>query len=214
MSTHPQEKQEYWQDNGSAEAQAGLDKAAQYNEEEEDEDSPFEMVRIAVSNKDSPDLPSMTFRTWFLGVIFCGALAFVNQFYWFRQNQISLGSAVVQIVSFPLGYLMAKFLPTRKFRTFGWEWSLNPGPFNIKEHVLITICATACAQTAYALDVVVIKKMWYQSDLGFLASYLFLLTSQLMGYSFAGFSRRLLVHPAAMIWPSTLVMCTLFRTFH
>ncbi|KAI8324298.1 OPT superfamily oligopeptide transporter [Martensiomyces pterosporus] len=205
---------EHWNDTGAAEAKAGLEKASHFNEEEEEEDSPFETVRIAVSNKDNPDLPSLTFRAWFLGIIFCGALAFVNQFYWFRQNQLSLGSAVVQIVSFPIGYVMAKLLPTRKFRTFGWEWTLNPGPFNIKEHVLITIFATACAQTAYALDVVVIKKMWYQSDLGFGASYLFLLTSQLLGYSFAGFSRRFLVHPAAMIWPSTLITATLFRTFH
>lgn len=32
-------------------------------------------------------------------------------------------------------------LPKRKFRTFGYEWSLNPGPFNMKEHMLATIMA-------------------------------------------------------------------------
>ncbi|KAI8320119.1 OPT superfamily oligopeptide transporter [Martensiomyces pterosporus] len=210
VDTQPQ----HWDEAGAVEAKAGIEKPGQFSEEEEEEDSPFEMVRIAVSNKDNQDLPSLTFRAWLLGIIFCGALSFVNQFYWFRQNQLSLGSAVVQIVSFPIGYLMAKFLPTRKFRTFGWEWTLNPGPFNIKEHVLITIFATAASGSAYAIDVVTIKKMWYQSDLGFGASYLFLLTSQLLGYSFAGFSRRFLVYPAAMLWPSTLITATLFRTFH
>jgi hypothetical protein len=36
---------------------------------------------------------------------------------------------------------MAKTLPTREFNTFGLKWSLNRGPFNKKEHTLITIMA-------------------------------------------------------------------------
>ncbi|KAJ1963432.1 hypothetical protein GGI12_002063, partial [Dipsacomyces acuminosporus] len=218
MSTYNQgdvdTKPEHWDGPGAAEEAAGLEKADQFNEDEEDDDSPFEMVRIAVSNKDDSDLPVLTFRSWVLGIFFAAALSFVNQFYWFRELQVSLNSSVVQILSFPLGYLMARFLPTRKFRTFGWEWSFNPGPFNIKEHVLITMFSVTATGSAYAIDVVTIKKMWYETDLGFGASYLFLLTTQMLGYSFAGFARRFLVYPAAMIWPSTLIMCTLFRTFH
>ncbi|KAI8321858.1 OPT family small oligopeptide transporter [Martensiomyces pterosporus] len=172
------------------------------------------MVRVAVSNKDDPSLPCLTFRAWVLGIIFAAALAFINQFYWFRENSITLSGYVVQLLSFPLGYLMALVLPKRKFRTFGWEWTLNPGPFNIKEHVLISIFAGTSVNTTYGIDVVTIKKMWYHSDIGFGPSILFILTSQIMGYSFAGFSRKFLVYPAAMIWPANLVSVTLFRTFH
>ncbi|KAJ2378003.1 hypothetical protein H4S02_007487, partial [Coemansia sp. RSA 2611] len=184
------------------------------NEAEEEEDSPFEMVRAAVSNRDNIDLPCLTFRSWVLGIIFCAGLAFVNQFYWFRENSISLGGYVVQLLSFPLGYLMALVLPTTRYRTFGWEWTLNPGPFNIKEHVIISIFAGTSVSTAYGIDVVTIKRMWYKSELGFGPSILFILTSQIMGYSFAGLSRKFLVYPAAMIWPVNLVSVTLFRTFH
>ncbi|KAJ1956794.1 hypothetical protein GGI12_005210, partial [Dipsacomyces acuminosporus] len=182
--------------------------------DEEEDDSPFEMVRIAVPNKDDPTLPCLTFRAWVLGMIFAAALAFVNQYYWFRENPITLGGYVVQLVSFPCGYIMHLVLPKRRFRTFGWEWSLNPGPFNIKEHVLISIFAGASVSTTYGIDVVTIKKMYYKSDMGFGPSILFILTSQIMGYSFAGFSRKFLVYPAAMIWPATLISVTLFRTFH
>ncbi|KAJ1766309.1 hypothetical protein IW140_005454 [Coemansia sp. RSA 1813] len=178
------------------------------------EDSPIEMVRMAVSNKDDPNMPCLTFRSWVLGIIFAVGLAFVNQYYWFRENPITLNGYVVQLLSFPLGYIMALVLPKRKFRTFGWEWTLNPGPFNIKEHVIISIFAGTSVGTTYGIDVVTIKKMWYHTDMGFGPSILFILTSQIMGYSFAGFSRRFLVYPAAMIWPSTLVSVTLFRTFH
>ncbi|KAJ1733963.1 hypothetical protein LPJ72_002598 [Coemansia sp. Benny D160-2] len=178
------------------------------------EDSPIEMVRMAVSNIDDPSMPCLTFRSWILGTIFAAGLGFVNQYYWFRENPITLNGYVVQLLTFPIGYIMALVLPKRKFNTFGWEWSLNPGPFNIKEHVLISIFAGTSVGTTYGIDVVTIKRMWYKLDMGFGPSILFILTSQIMGYSFAGFSRRFLVYPAAMIWPASLVSVALFRTFH
>ncbi|KAJ2272336.1 hypothetical protein J3F81_003096, partial [Coemansia sp. RSA 371] len=179
-----------------------------------EEDSPYEVVRHSVSNKDDPSMYSLTFRVWLLGIIFTGVLSFVNQFFFYRQNQLSLGGSVVQLLAFPAGYVLSRVLPTRKFTTFGWVWTLNPGPFNIKEHVLISIFATASSGSPYAIDVVTIKKIWYKSDLGFVASLLFILTSQIMGYSFAGLARKFLVYPAAMIWPASLISVTLFRTFH
>ncbi|KAJ1881925.1 hypothetical protein LPJ57_001289 [Coemansia sp. RSA 486] len=192
----------------------GTDLESEHKSDADEEDSPFEMVRAAVSNKDDPDLPCLTFRSWILGIVFCAALAFVNQFYWFRENSLSLGGYVVQLLSFPLGYLLALILPKRKFNTFGWQWSMNPGPFNIKEHVIISIFSGTSVGTAYGIDVVTIKRMWYKSDMGFGPSVLFILTSQIMGYSFAGLSRKFLVYPAAMIWPANLISVTLFRTFH
>ena len=35
----------------------------------------------------------------------------------------------------------AQLMPSKKFCTLGLVWSLNPGPFSIKEHTLITIMA-------------------------------------------------------------------------
>ena len=37
---------------------------------------------------------------------------------------------------------------------------LNPGPFSIKEHVLITIMATVGASSAYATDIVAVQKVY------------------------------------------------------
>ncbi|KAJ2756231.1 hypothetical protein GGI19_001010 [Coemansia pectinata] len=172
------------------------------------------MVRAAVSNKDDPDTPCLTFRSLTLGILFCTGLAFVNQLFYFRANPIALGGYVIQLLSFPLGYLMAKILPRTRFRTFGWEWSLNPGPFSIKEHALVSIFAGPSASAAYAIDVPVIIRLYYKIELGFATSVLFILTSQVIAFSLAGFSRKLLVYPAAMIWPANLVSVTVFRTFH
>ena len=48
---------------------------------------------------------------------------------------------VVQLLAFPAGKLLEAILPTRQFTTFGYAWSLNPGKFNPKEHMVITIMA-------------------------------------------------------------------------
>jgi hypothetical protein len=42
-------------------------------------------------------------------------------------------------VCLPLGQGLAAILPTKNFNTFGYIWSLNPGPFSIKEHVCISV---------------------------------------------------------------------------
>ena len=54
---------------------------------------------------------------------------------------------VEQLVTYPLGCLWARTVPN--YRIFGL--SLNPGPFSIKEHVLITIMAAVGSETAYAV---------------------------------------------------------------
>ena len=54
---------------------------------------------------------------------------------------------VIQLLSFPLVRLWARVMP--KVKIFGI--SVNPGPFTIKEHVLITIMGGVGAQSAYAV---------------------------------------------------------------
>lgn len=46
-----------------------------------------------------------------------------------------------------MGQLWARIVPN--WRIFGI--SINPGPFTIKEHVLVTIMATVGYQSAYAV---------------------------------------------------------------
>ncbi|KAG0346501.1 hypothetical protein BG005_000705, partial [Podila minutissima] len=101
---------------------------------QEEDDSPIEEVRVTVPNTDDPSIPCNTFRMWFLGLIFTAIISFVNQFFYLRQTKITIGYSVVALVSLPLGHFMAKVLPTTQYSIGGWSFSLNPGPFSIKEH--------------------------------------------------------------------------------
>ncbi|KAI4296464.1 hypothetical protein L6164_036420 [Bauhinia variegata] len=113
---------------------------------DEDEVSPIEEVRLTVTNTDDPTLPVWTFRMWFLGLLSCALLSFLNQFFSYRTEPLVITQLTVQVAVLPIGHFMAAVLPTAKFRLPGLgskELSFNPGPFNMKEHVLITIFANA-----------------------------------------------------------------------
>ena len=43
----------------------------------DEEDSPYPEVRASVSNIDDPDMPAMTIRMWFVGLLLCMTSTFV-----------------------------------------------------------------------------------------------------------------------------------------
>jgi len=91
------------------------------------------------------------------------------------------------------------------------EFTLNPGPFKVKEHVLITIFANSGAGNVYSIHVVSAVKLFYKKELSFVVALVVVITSQVMGFGWAGLFRRYLVDPAAMWWPQNLVQVSLFR---
>ncbi|KAI9121481.1 hypothetical protein K1719_008514 [Acacia pycnantha] len=188
---------------------------------DEDEVSPIEEVRLTVTNTDDPNLPVWTFRMWFLGLISCSLLSFFNQFFAYRSEPLVITQITVQVATLPIGYFMAAVLPTTKVRIprFGSKtFSLNPGPFNMKEHVLITIFANAGSAfgsgSPYAVGIVTIIKAFYGRGISFFAAWLLIITTQVLGYGWAGLIRKYVVEPAHMWWPSTLVQVSLFRALH
>ncbi|XP_031257591.1 oligopeptide transporter 7-like isoform X2 [Pistacia vera] len=179
------------------------------------ENSPIEQVALTVPTTDDPSLPTFTFRTLILGTLSCVLLSFLNQFFWYRREPLSVTSISAQIAVLPLGYFMAKTVTGRVFfKGQKWEFTLNPGPFNVKEHVLITIFANAGAGNVYAIHIVSVVKIFYKKQLTFIVSLLVVLTTQVLGFGWAGMFRRYLVEPAAMWWPQNLVQVSLFRALH
>ncbi|XP_010246854.1 PREDICTED: oligopeptide transporter 7-like [Nelumbo nucifera] len=179
------------------------------------DNSPIEQVALTVPITDDPTLPILTFRMWVLGTLACALLSFLNQFFWYRKEPLSITSISAQIAVVPLGHLMASTITDRVFfKKSRWEFTLNPGPFNIKEHVLITIFANSGAGNVYAIHIVSAVKLFYKKNLTFLVSLLVVITSQVLGFGWAGLFRRYLVEPAAMWWPHNLVQVSLFRALH
>ncbi|XWS48614.1 hypothetical protein CRYUN_Cryun13aG0091800 [Craigia yunnanensis] len=182
---------------------------------EEIEECPVKQVELTVPKTDDPTLPAVTFRMWVLGLGACVILSFVNQFFWYRKMPLSITSISAMIAVVPLGHLMARTLPHRVFfKNTRWKFTMNPGPFNMKEHVLITIFANSGAGTVYATHILSAVKLYYKRKLTFLPALLVMITTQFLGFGWAGIFRKYLVEPGEMWWPSNLVMVSLFRALH
>ncbi|CAI0440250.1 unnamed protein product [Linum tenue] len=179
----------------------------------------IEEVALVVPETDDPTLPVMTFRAWFLGLTSCTLLIFLNTFFTYRTQPLVISAILMQIAVLPIGKFMAKTLPTREFDLFGvWKFSLNPGPFNIKEHVIITIFANCGVSQgggdAYSIGAITVMKAYYKQSLSFACALVIVITTQVLGYGWAGLLRRYLVDPVEMWWPANLAQVSLFRALH
>lgn len=126
----------------------------------------------------------------------------------------------------PMGKFLAYSLPITTYRIpaipipftsrrFGpYPFSFNPGPWNIKEHALVYMMANVSTSSPYALFSVVVAEFNYGHKFGFWFAAILILATQMTGFGLAGLSRKFLVWPASMLWPSNLVTCTILNTFH
>ncbi|KAK3375461.1 OPT family small oligopeptide transporter [Podospora didyma] len=189
--------------------EAAMKRTAEVSEE----DSPYPEVRAAVHNYDE-EMPCNTVRAWTIGLalIFLGAS--MNTLFSLRAPSISLGSLIAQVIAWPIGHGWAKVVPERRFNTFGIRWSLNPGPFNIKEHSIIVVMASVSFSVAYATDIILAQIIFYKQDFGILFQLLLTISTQSLGYGIAGMMRKFLVYPASMIWPGNLVSVTLMNAMY
>lgn len=108
---------------------------------------------------------------------------------------------------------MARFLPRVTILGF----PLNPGPFTIKEHVVVTIMAGVGAETAYAVrllfhlpiilvasltsvktDIVAVQRLHYGKIYNFGYQFMVVMSTQLIGFSIGGIAKRFLVSPPSM----------------
>lgn len=113
---------------------------------------------------------------------------------------------------------MAKWLPSRSFRIRNYEFSLNPGPFSQKEHMLITIMSGLTLSGTYSTYIFVsqISPVFFNQGWARNLVYQYLLTisMQFLGYGLAGLLRECLVYPDFCIWPSSLAVIVLNRSLH
>ncbi|KAG5981536.1 hypothetical protein E4U55_002840 [Claviceps digitariae] len=177
------------------------------------QDSPYPEVRAAVRNYDEY-LPCNTVRAWTIGLLLVVLGASMNTLFSLRQPSIAIGPLVAQIIAWPMGHAWARFMPSKTFTTFGLRWSLNPGPFNIKEHSIIGVMASVSFSVAYSTDIILAQLIFYKQNFGILFQLLLTISTQSLGYGIAGTMRKFLVYPASMIWPANLVVVTMMNAMY
>jgi OPT family small oligopeptide transporter len=174
-----------------------------------------EYVEAAVRAEDGEE-PANTLRAWVLGFFFVTISSGVNMLLSMRSPAITIPVVAILLLVYPVGCFWARVVPNWTFKTFGVVWSVNPGPFNIKEHTVVTLMASVTYGYAYSTDALLAlqAKSLYNHDLGVGFQLLFTISSQLIGVCLAGLGRRFLVWPAALTWPNNFSTTTLLYALH
>lgn len=181
-----------------------------------EDDSPYPEVRASVPSTDDPSLVQNTIRMWTIGMIMTTIGCGLNMLFSMHSPTIVLTTFLTSILAWPLGRAWDMVMPDKPvFGRFGGP-SLNPAPFNVKEHALVTAMGNVAFGTgnAYATDIILSMNNFYHKDFGWGFDLLAVWSTQCIGFAMAGLSRKVLVTPASMIWPANLVTCTFLTNMH
>ncbi|ATY64702.1 oligopeptide transporter [Cordyceps militaris] len=171
----------------------------------------FDVLTHTIHLQDDPTLSAITFRSIIIGLglsVFGGVLSGI---FFFKPQFVAIPAVFIAVVAFLLGEAMARLIPRSSHPLLRF---LNPGPFNIKEHLAITIMANAASTSALGLEIIASERLYYGRRVSAGLSFFMLLSSQCLGYGMAGMMRRTIVYPAAMLWPSNLPINTMLERLH
>ncbi|KAM3504056.1 hypothetical protein MY10362_003805 [Beauveria mimosiformis] len=153
-------------------------------------------VRRVVNLTDDLTEPTITFRYFLLTILFVAPGAFLSQMSHYRTTSAPYSVFFVQIASNYLGKWLAQVLPD-------WEvkipftkksFSLNPGPFSTKEHVLVTISAASGATYNLGYTLISMSELYFGQPVNGAVATFFMLAITWTGYSYAALARQFLIY--------------------
>lgn len=170
--------------------------------------SPYPEVRAVCDPFDDPTVSCETIRVYIVGLVWLAIGTFIGVFFNDRQPSISLSTSIVQLFIYPSGMLLAKILPKWSVTVFGTKLDLNPGPWSYKEQMLTTLFySIAGGLAAYVTSNITAQKLprFYDNDwVTFGYQTLLILSTNFLGFGFAGIMRRVSVYPVRAVWPTVL----------
>ncbi|KAK1596434.1 OPT oligopeptide transporter [Colletotrichum navitas] len=201
------------------------------------DDSPHEVIRASVPPTDDVTLSINTPRMWALSFLFSVLGSSTNLFFSLRYPSVAITPVIALLLVHPLGLVWdyalkrrddppEEFLdgvllsggaddrsPPKRSLARLRRW-LAQGRWNEKEHTCVYVSSNVSFGFAFATDVIVEQSKFYHQEATIPYQVLLTLSTQTLGYAFAGLTRRFLVRPSGMIWPGTLMSAAMFGTLH
>lgn len=221
------------QDHSSGSSTHDVEDEDEEAEEVDKDNSPYPEVRASVPSTDNTTLSINTPRMWILAMLFAIVGSGTNLFFSLRYPSVAITPVIALVLVHPLGRTWDMLLKrpddpeatfvngdcqTRQLPDQSWLTQLRlwlaQGSWNEKEHACVYISSNVSFGFAFATDVIVEQHKFYKQDVTILYQLLLTISTQILGYAFAGLTRRYLVRPAAMIWPGTLMSSAMFTTMH
>lgn len=159
-------------------------------------------VRRIVSFEDDPTLPTLTFRYFIMTLFFVAPGAFMAQMSQYRTTYAPYSVFFVQIASSYVGAWLARVLPATQVRIpfTAWGFNLNPGPFSVKEHVLVTISAASGATYNLGFAPISMAELYFDYRVNPAVAIFFMWSIVFVGYSFAALGRQFLIYDPQYPW--------------
>lgn len=184
----------------------------QYDFDSEEFSSIPELVRNVVSFEDDSTLPVITFRSVLLSIVFCIIGSIISQMSYFRTTTAAFPVFFVILISQPLGRLLARVLPDYTVPLGRFSFTLNPGPFSIKEHAIIGIAANSGSQGQFATYLPTNASLYYGITMSPAVALFFGWGASLLGFAYAVMVRRILIDDPEFVFPPSLQQVTLYRS--
>ncbi|KAJ5961100.1 uncharacterized protein N7479_008250 [Penicillium vulpinum] len=208
--------------------------------EDPPDNSPYAQVRASVPATDDISLSINTPRMWILSLLFSLSGSAANLFFSLRYPSVAITPIIALVLVHPLGKFWDVIFkqtgdPLEIFENGSLHHRESPsgeiealpvplasrvrlwfaqGRWNEKEHACVYISSNVSFGFAFATDVIVEQHKFYNQDVPIMYQLLLIISTQVLGYAFAGLTRRFLVRPSAMIWPGTLMSTAMFSTMH
>ncbi|KAK1593474.1 LOW QUALITY PROTEIN: OPT oligopeptide transporter protein-domain-containing protein [Colletotrichum navitas] len=163
-------------------------------------------VRRIVSLHDDPELPCLTFRYFLLTIVFVIPGAFLSVMMHFRTTYEPYSVFSFRLLPATLACGSPKSFPLGKSGSLspGFSFNLNPGPFSVKEHVLVTISA--------ASGPLAMAELHFDSRIHPAAAIFFMWGIVWTGYFFAPLARQFPICDPQFPWFMALCQTALFET--
>ncbi|KAL5313535.1 hypothetical protein ACEPPN_017955 [Leptodophora sp. 'Broadleaf-Isolate-01'] len=177
------------------------------------QDLPWQVRRI-VSLHDDTTLPTITFRYFLLVFLFVPPGAFLQQMNMFRTTSAPYSIFFVQIAASYIGDWMGRTMPAWEVKVpfTKWSFNTNPGPFSVKEHVLVVIAAASGATYNLAWAPLSLSELYFKDEIHPAIWISFMLAIVWTGYSYAAIARQFLVYDPQQPWFDALCQTALFET--
>ncbi|KAL9098443.1 MAG: hypothetical protein Q9163_005895 [Psora crenata] len=205
--------------------------------EEPPDNSAYPQVRASVAATDNLSASIDTPRMWTLSLL-CALLgSATNLFFSLRYPSVAVTPVIALVIVHPLGLAWDRLLKAPDDPHDEYEngarlrnqplsrrqnqssmrrlrLRLAQGHWNEKEHACVYISSNVSFGFAFATDVIVEQSKFYGQDVSIVYQLLLTISTQILGYSFAGLARRFLVRPPSMIWPATLMSTAMLTAMH
>lgn len=143
------------------------------------EQSSFEEVAGICPNKDDPDMPCLTLRSFSIGFSFVIGMSVVHMWIYSSPASMMIHPILVILVSHILGKIWS-LIP--------WKM-INDSPWTIKEHAVVLIMGNIAWTFFRVYSFSTITYLQYrerQSNFKFIYSFLIIIAVQFLGYGLAG----------------------------